>query len=287
MTENQEGNKSNKSAGETDPDSKAEGLVADADPSTIEQFENLHNKVIVQVKTATEYIQEDKDKVKTKAKIQETNDGIKAHNKFIKKKSKELRAHVKELSATTRDYEREREIYKERRNVLIIDEEFQKMLGKALKKRTSVVTSLKKIAKRKGLRRFWNPHTEDYEPNPDKDFADELDTLLKANIDLPRLEQEVRGSVDLPKRQGPIAQEYNDLVEKTNEMIETTDTAIEKRSTVLNIFLATVNGEVVDPKNEKQEADTEYKKALSDYEEIRNKVAPLVEEEQSTNCICM
>lgn len=273
--------------GTTEPDSKKEVLVANEDPSTIEQFEIAHNKVVAQVKEATKYIQEDEDKDKTKVKIQETNDVIKAHNKFIKKKSNELSGRVKELSATTKDYERERDIYKDKRNSLMIDEEFQKMVGKAVKKKQSVVKSLKKIVKRKKLQRSWNPHTEEYEAHPEKDFMDELDTLLKANIDLPRLEKEVRGSVDLPKRQGPIAQEYNDLVAKTNEVIEASDTSIEKRMTVLNVFLATVDGEVVNPQNETGEADTEYKKVISDYEEMRTKVSSLIEEEQTTNCICM
>lgn len=150
------------------------------------------------------------------------------------------RARVKQLSATTKDYEKEKEIYKEIRNALIIDEDFQKMLGKALNKKQSMVKSFKKIVKKKKLVKAWNPHNDDYEPNPDKDFADALDTLLKANVDLPRLEKEVRGTVDLPKRQVSIAQEYNDLTAKVNELLEAVDADIEERSTAVNIFLATI-----------------------------------------------
>lgn len=271
----------------TEPDSKGSDSVSDPEAFTIEQFELAHNNVISEVKDATAYIQEDKDKDKTKAKIQVTDDVIKAHNKFIKEKAKELRAGAKELSATTKDYEKQREIYKENRNALTIDEDFQKMVGKALNKKQSVVKSFKKIVKRKGLVKSWNPHGDDYEPNPEKDFADALDTLLKANLDLSRLEKEVRGSVDLPKRQVSIAQEYNDLIAKVNELIETTDAEIEKRSTAINILLATVDGELIDSKGDKGEVDTEYKKILSEYDEIRKKVNPLVKEEQQTNCICM
>lgn len=56
---------------------------------------------------------------------------------------------------------------------------------------------------------------------------------------------------------------------------------------VLSLSNAHFSGELIDPKADKGEDDTEYKKTLSEYDEIRKKVIPLVEEEQQTNCICM
>jgi len=248
---------------------------------TIEEFTISHEHVISKIQDATKYIQEDQDNGKVRTCILETDNFIKDHLGFINGQSAEVKSHASDFFRHANVYESEKLKFEEKRDALSNDDDFQKMLEKASKKRRSIV-------RRKTSIKTWNPHTESHGSNPQFEFGDAVDILEKANTDLPRLERDIRAITKSPKRQAPLVQEFLDLIKKTNETLEVNDPSIEKRSTHWRTYIEILNAEVgTEEEIKSSESITEFKKTISEYKEIRNKKAPTVGEEKQTNCICM
>jgi outer membrane murein-binding lipoprotein Lpp len=116
--------------------------------------------------------------------------------------------------------------YEMKRDVMANDETLAAILGDAGKKRQSLLKSVKSIVKGKTARQHWSPHVEHYQTDPKAEFGDAMDTLAKAGQDLTKLEQEMRGHTEDPKRLTAVIQEYQDLILKTNEVVEQTSPRI-------------------------------------------------------------
>ena len=97
--------------------------------------------------------------------------------------------------------------------------------------------SIKKVAKGKPVAKTWEPHSEEYQPSK-FEFGGVFDTIAKATQDLPRLQREIHATVELPKRQLPLIQEYADLIAQADAIVNTA--AVETRQQEWTTFVETV-----------------------------------------------
>ena len=120
------------------------------------------------------------------------------------------------------------------------DEALGAILADASKKRQSLLKSVKSIVKGKSARQTWNPHVEHYQTNPKAEFGDAMDTLTKAGQDLTKLEQEMHGHKEDPKRLAAVIQEYQDLILKANEVVEQTSPLVVARQSEWATYVETI-----------------------------------------------
>eukprot|EP00545_Synedropsis_sp_CCMP1620_P003642 CAMPEP_0119008752 /NCGR_PEP_ID=MMETSP1176-20130426/3912_1 /TAXON_ID=265551 /ORGANISM="Synedropsis recta cf, Strain CCMP1620" /LENGTH=276 /DNA_ID=CAMNT_0006961147 /DNA_START=33 /DNA_END=863 /DNA_ORIENTATION=- len=258
-------------------------------PAIAAEFLGVHNQVISFVREATTYIQRDKDNEKVKVRIEETDGKIKEHKGFLKTTGSKVKADAKNYDATiVEKYEKLKSTYVTKRDGLANDEGFQTMLEEGAKKKQSILKSMKKMVKGKPTQKKWSPHADGYEPSStsDDDFADAFDTLAKANADLPKIQQELEATIDLPKRQLPLIKEYNDLLLQTDQVLAQIGPIIESRQADWQNYVQAVEAELVDGK-EKVAKPTMFMEAVSEYKKIRTKVAPLVGAKKKGTCAVM
>jgi len=229
------------------------------------------------------YIQEDKDNEKVKNRIHDTDLFIKEHKEYLKQQIDKSRKGKADFEAVAGVWAKLKAAYMAQRNPLEADEDFQEIVADGSKTKTGMVKSMKKIVKGKQLSKSWEPHAEGYTPAKDE-FGDIFDTIAKATQDLPRIAGEIRATVELPKRQLPLIQEYQDLVSKADGIVAAAE--VEKRQTEWSAYVEAVDAENAD-KAQRKKSPTRFHEAVNHYKDIRSKVAPLVGAKKKGNCSVM
>lgn len=210
--------------------------------------------------------------------------------------------------------------YISQRDTLASDDDFEDLLIEGSKTKVSLMKSIKKVAKGKPVAKTWEPHSEEYAPSR-VEFSDTFDSVNKATQDLPKLAQEIRATVELPKRQLPLIQEYRDLLSKADVIVN--EAVVEVRANEWSTYMEAVeyvcliyyyqcfviscatlllfaqllylhllslvfehSNENVDKATRKKNP-TRFHESVNHYKEIRSKVAPLVGAKKKGNCSIM
>jgi len=292
---------------------------------SLQDFKAIHQKVIDDIKNTTKYLKNDDVKDKVRDKIIKTNYIIKTHWKYISDKETRMRAQLLKYEDKIAKYEMAKLKYITRRDFLKGNKEFQNMLNEADQEKQGVITSMKRIISSKVSPKKWAKHSEDYISEKNSRAVSEdrrksyekssreslllssaLDTLTKAEVDMPELERKLNARIEMPRRQNPIIQQFNDLVSKCDQTVQKIDRdckqQISGQSELVDILVTELmEYDLINDIEAETEEDrifgdlsvglvkrTAFGKAIEEYKKFRGKVIPLVEEEDNVKCtLCM